>query len=171
MITLGLDPHPSTHTVVALDENGASLGHLTVPNTPEGLIRLHEFGARFFPCRWAVEGAGNHFIAAFVAELVAGSESVFSIPPSLTSQYRARPGRKKSDVIDAENVVRALLANPQRSKPECPPTAQVDSAPAVISDLPDLRAVAEEVGLMVDYALPGDTKSLAAALVRLLCDP
>jgi hypothetical protein len=47
MITLGLDPHPSTHTVVALDENGASLGHLAVPNTPEGLIRLHEFGARF----------------------------------------------------------------------------------------------------------------------------
>ena len=74
MITLGLDPHPSTHTVVALDENGASLGHLTVPNTPEGLIQLHEFGASFFSRRWAVEGAGNHFIAAFVAELLAGSE-------------------------------------------------------------------------------------------------
>ena len=113
MITLGLDPHPSTHTVVALDEHGASLGHLTVPNTPEGLIRLHQFGARFSSRRWAVEGAGNHFIAAFVAELLAGSESVFSIPPSLTSQYRARRGRKKSDVIDAENVARALLANPQ----------------------------------------------------------
>ena len=113
MITLGLDPHPSTHTVVALDENGASLGHLTVPKTPEGLIRLHEFGARFFPRRWAVEGAGNHFIAAFVAELLAGSESVFSIPPGLTSQYRARRGRKKSDVIDAENVASALLANPK----------------------------------------------------------
>ena len=47
MITLGLDPHPGTHTVVALDENGASLGHLAVPNTPEGLTQLHEFGARF----------------------------------------------------------------------------------------------------------------------------
>ena len=47
MITLGLDPHPGTHTVVALDENGASLGHLAVPNTPEGLIQLHEFGSRF----------------------------------------------------------------------------------------------------------------------------
>ena len=77
MITLGLDPHPGTHTVVALDENGASLGHLAVPNTPEGLIRLHEFGARFFSRRWAVEGAGNHFIAAFIAELLAGSESFF----------------------------------------------------------------------------------------------
>ena len=71
MITLGLDPHPGTHTVVALDENGASLGHLAVPNTPEGLTQLREFGARFSLRRWAVEGAGNHFIAAFVAELLA----------------------------------------------------------------------------------------------------
>ena len=113
MITLGLDPHPGSHTVVALDNNGASLGHLAVPNTPEGLKQLHEFGSRFSPRRWAVEGAGNHFIAAFVAELLANSESVFSIPPSLTSQYRARRGRKKSDVVDAENVARALLANAQ----------------------------------------------------------
>jgi hypothetical protein len=36
MITLGLDPHPASHTVVALDESGVSLGHLTVPNTAEG---------------------------------------------------------------------------------------------------------------------------------------
>jgi transposase len=41
------------------------------------------------------------------------SEIVYSIPPSLTSRYRARRGRKKNDVIDAENVGRALLANPQ----------------------------------------------------------
>lgn len=113
MITIGLDPHPGTHTVVALDENGARLGHLSVPNSQEGLLRLHEFGASFVSRRWAVEGAGNHFIAAFVAELLADSQSVFSVSPSLTSQYRSRRGRKKSDVIDAENVARALLANPQ----------------------------------------------------------
>jgi hypothetical protein len=62
MITLGLDPHPASHTVVALDESGVSLGHLTVPNTAEGLTRLCEFSAQFPPRRWAVEGAGNHFI-------------------------------------------------------------------------------------------------------------
>jgi transposase len=38
---------------------------------------------------------------------------VYSIPPSLTSQYRARRSRKKNDLVDAENVGRALLANPQ----------------------------------------------------------
>ena len=38
MITLSLDPHPGSHTVVAMDPNGASLGSITVPNTPEGLF-------------------------------------------------------------------------------------------------------------------------------------
>ena len=113
MITLGLDPHPASHTVVALDESGVSLGHLTVPNTAEGLRRLCEFAAQFTPRRWAVEGAGNHFISMFVDQLLSRGESVFSISPSLTSQYRARRGRKKNDLIDAGNVARALLANPQ----------------------------------------------------------
>jgi hypothetical protein len=49
MITLGLDPHPDSHTVVALDERGVSLGHLTVPNTAEGLMQLCEFSTQFMP--------------------------------------------------------------------------------------------------------------------------
>jgi transposase len=56
---------------------------------------------------------GNHFIAVFVSQLLKRSEIVYSIPPILTSQYRARRGRKKNAVIDAENVGRALLANSQ----------------------------------------------------------
>jgi hypothetical protein len=56
MITLGLDPDPASHTVVALDESGVSLGHLTVSNTAEGLTRLCEFSAQLTPGRWAVEG-------------------------------------------------------------------------------------------------------------------
>jgi transposase len=81
MITLGLDPHPASHTVVALDESGVSLGHLTVPNTVEGLTRLREFSAQFTPRRWAIEGAGNHFICLFVDQLLSRGESVFSISP------------------------------------------------------------------------------------------
>ena len=54
MITLGLDPHPASHTVGALDESGVLLGHLTVPNTAEGLTRLCEFSAQFAPRRPSV---------------------------------------------------------------------------------------------------------------------
>ena len=80
MITLGLDPHPDSHTAVALDTNGVALGHVKVSNTAEGLMQLHEFAAQFSPRRWAVEGAGNHFISAFVAQLLSRGESAFSIP-------------------------------------------------------------------------------------------
>jgi transposase len=113
VIIIGLDPHPGSHTVAALDSNGSSLANLTVPNTPEGLSQLHQFASSFPVRRWAIEGAGNHFIATFVSQLVERGEIIYSIPPSLTSQYRAQRGRKKNDVVDAENVSRALLANPQ----------------------------------------------------------
>lgn len=113
MITLGLDPHPGRHTVVALDWNGTSLASLSVPNTAAGLTQLHQFAFPFRAHRWASEGAGNHFIAGFLSQLLEQGEMVYSIPPSLTSQYRSRRGRKKNDVVDAENVSRALLANPQ----------------------------------------------------------
>jgi hypothetical protein len=113
MITLSVDPHPGSHTVAALDPNGATLASITVSNTAEGLSQLHQFAVPFARRRWAIEGAGNHFVAVFVGQLLERSEIVYSIPPSLTSQYRARRGRKKNDVVDAENVGRALLANPQ----------------------------------------------------------
>jgi transposase len=89
------------------------MASITVPNTPDGLCQLHQFAIPFASRRWAIEGAGNHFIAVFVGQLLERSEIVYSIPPSLTSQYRSRRGRKKNDVVDAENVGRALLANSQ----------------------------------------------------------
>ena len=96
MITLGLDPHPGSHTVVALDSNGACLGHLKVLNNAEGLAQLHEFAAAFSPRQWAVEGAGNRFIADFVAQLLSGSETVFSIPPGLRASIVPAAGEKRT---------------------------------------------------------------------------
>ena len=47
MITLGLDPCQGSHTVVALDPNGASLASITVANTSAGLAQLHQFAVPF----------------------------------------------------------------------------------------------------------------------------
>ncbi len=113
MITIGLDPHPDSHTVAALDENGTTLASLTVLNDAEGLARLHQFTLPFPEHRWAVEGAANRFILPFVGELLKQGETVHHIPPNLTSQYRARLSRKKNDVVDASNAARALPANPE----------------------------------------------------------
>lgn len=113
MITIGLDPHPDSHTVAALDENGTTLKSLTVSNDTEGIAQLHQFAGSFPRCRWAIEGAANRFILPFVYELLEQGEAVHHIPPNLTSQYRARLSRKKNDVVDASNAARALLANPK----------------------------------------------------------
>lgn len=112
MITFGLDPHPDSHTVAALDENGRPLASLTVSNDTEGLVRLHRFALPFPEHRWAVEGASNRYILPFVYGLLERGEIVHHIPPNLTSQYRARLSRKKNDVVDAQNAARVLLANP-----------------------------------------------------------
>src|SRR5438270_5666042 len=108
-----MDPHPGSHTVAALDSIGSLLGSITVPNSSAGFAQLHQFAAQFACRRWAIEGAGNSFVAPFVKELLAKEEPVYPIAPSLTSQYRCRRGTKKNDQVDAANVARALLANPQ----------------------------------------------------------
>jgi len=113
IITLGMAPHPGSHTVAALDSNGALLGSIKVLNSSTGLAQLHQFASQFASRRWAIEGAGNRFVAQFVNELLAKEEAIYPIPPSLTSQYRSRRGAKKNDQVDAANVARALLANPQ----------------------------------------------------------
>ena len=113
MITIGLDPHPGSHTVAALDAQGATVATLTVKNLPEGFTDLRTFAERFPDRRWAIEGAANRYILPFVVSLLEQGDVVHHIPPNLTSQYRARLGRKKNDVVDAQNAARVLMANPQ----------------------------------------------------------
>ncbi len=112
VVTIGVDPHPGSHTAAALDPVGTQLASTCVANGADAGARLLEWGLQFPHRRWAVEGAGNRFVHAVVLELLAAGEEVHSVPPSLTSQYRNRRGRKKDDVIDAANAARALQANP-----------------------------------------------------------
>jgi transposase len=104
---LGLDPHPGSHTVVALNAHGAILESLQVSNDSAGIQRLLEWRNTFTERRWAIEGANNRFIRGFVSKLLEQGEVVVNIPPTLTSQGCARRGKKKNDVIDAENAARA----------------------------------------------------------------
>lgn len=111
MVIIGVDPHPGTHTAVALDTNGKELAHLTIENNEAGLQRLRDWAEQFPERVWAIEGANNSFVTA-LSHALAVQEEVVNISPNLTSQYRSRKGRKKNDKVDAENVARAYLANP-----------------------------------------------------------
>lgn len=114
-VTIGLDPHPGSHTAAALDQQGCTLSHLTVQNDAEGEAKLLTWAGQFSQHRWAIEGAGNRFVHSVVTSLLARNEEVYNIPPALTAQYRSRRGRRKTDLVDAENAARALMANPELS--------------------------------------------------------
>lgn len=113
-ITIGVDPHPKTHTASALETTGRVLGTLTTNSNTEGVNHLLRWAEQFPHRRWAVEGAGNTYAHVLIEELRARQEQVFNITPSVTAQYRQLRSRKKTDEIDATNAARALLANPQR---------------------------------------------------------
>lgn len=110
MIIIGVDPHPDSHSAAALNANGKVLSTLTVANTEQGLADLRQWAAQFEPRCWAIEGANNPFVTALSYPL-ADEEGVVNVSPSLTSQYRSKRGKKKNDLVDAENVARAWLAN------------------------------------------------------------
>ena len=111
-VTIGVDPHPGSHTAAAVSHLGEVLGSITVGSDAQGCQRLREWSEQYPSRCWAIEGAGNRFVAPLVANLLNDGEQVYAIPPSMTAQYRSRRGRKKDDEVDAENAAKALLANP-----------------------------------------------------------
>ena len=105
MITIGIDPHKSSHTAVALDETGATLGELRVLADSSTLARLRAWAAGWPQRVWAIEGAGG--LGRLLAQqLVAAGETVVDVPSALAARTRVlqRGHGRKSDGIDARSV-------------------------------------------------------------------
>ena len=111
MIIIGIDPHPGSHTAVAMDKQGKILGSKTVVNDKAGLTALLPWLASYEVEVCAIEGANNPF-ARKLSRLLLAEYKVVDVSPSLTSQYRSKRTQRKSDELDASNVARAVLANP-----------------------------------------------------------
>lgn len=113
MITIGIDPHKSSHTAVALDEGGHVLGELRVAATKATLNRLLRWAERWPERVWAVEGASG--LGRFLAQqLVARQETVLDVPATLAARVRllARGHGRKTDGIDAGSVARVAQSQP-----------------------------------------------------------
>lgn len=114
MIVVGVDPHKTSHTAVAVDAGtGELLGECTVPARRRGherLVRwLQSLGGAV---RVALED-GRHVSGGVEAAVILSGLEVVRVPPRLMGQAR-RAGRErgKSDAIDARAVARAALAHP-----------------------------------------------------------
>ena len=110
---IGVDPHKHVLSVIALDERGGRLGQWTGRATLNGIQDLHAWAKREAPdAAWAIEGS-NFWGRRLALELVQAGADVRDVCPTRTAERRRRrPGRGKSDQIDAEAIARELLAHP-----------------------------------------------------------
>lgn len=109
MVTLGVDCHKKSHTVVAVDEVGHLLGTLTLKGTSAGNLEVLRFAKQWEERCWAVENVRN-LSRRFEAELLLAGERVLHVSPQLMAdQRRSARERGKSDGIDALSVARVLL--------------------------------------------------------------
>ena len=117
VVTIGVDPHPGSHTACAMSDRDGVLGRLCVSGHAQGHRELIEWAQQYPSREWAIEGCGNPYIRGVVEELVASGEVVYNIPPAMTSLYRSRYRRGKDDDIDAARAAHALRSNRKKLHP------------------------------------------------------
>ena len=109
-VMIGIDPHKSSHTAVAIGPGEEPLGELQVRACPSQAGQLLAW-AREWPERaWAIEGAaglGN----LLAQQLVAAGERVLDVQPKLAVRVRLLEAgdTNKTDPDDARSVAVAAL--------------------------------------------------------------
>jgi len=132
MVTIGVDLHKRTHTLVVVDQAGRQLATRTVPATVAGHLEALKWALGWAERSWALEDC-RHLSRRFEADLVRAGEAVVRVPPKMMAGVRrAARTRGKSDPIDALAVAQAALREPNL------PTAQLDG-------------VAREIQLLLDH--------------------
>ncbi|MET8354695.1 IS110 family transposase [Micromonospora sp. NPDC005206] len=110
MITIGIDPHKSSLTAVALDETGQLLATRRITVNAAAYKTLTGWAVSWPQRRFAVEGAAC--LGRGIAQLLAAAgENVVGVPATLASRARLLDtgGTRKTDAADAASVAHAAL--------------------------------------------------------------
>jgi len=112
-VMIGIDPHKSSHTAVAIGLSEEPLGELQVRACPSQTEQLVAWAAGWPERVWAIEGAAGlgHLLAQ---QLVAAGEQVLDVPPKLAARVRLLQAgdTNKNDPNDALSVAVAALRSP-----------------------------------------------------------
>ncbi len=103
MVTLGVDAHKRSHTIVAVDANGRQLASKTITTTTKDHLGLLNWAEQLAEdgeglC-WAVEDC-RHLSRRLEHDLLAAGQSIVRVPPKLMAHVRdsARTyGKSRSD--------------------------------------------------------------------------
>ena len=112
-VIIGIDPHKSTHTAVAICDDEAELANITLRATRQQADKLLKWAEPLGPRTWAVESAGG--LGYLLAEqLVDAGERVIDVPATLASRIRVLGSghSNKNDSNDARSVAIAALRSP-----------------------------------------------------------
>ena len=136
MITVGVDAHKRTHTVVAVDAQGRQLGVKTVATTSKDHLSLLTWAGQFAgedEMLWAIEDC-RHLSRRLERDLLAAGQKIVRVPPKLMAHVRdSARTYGKSDPIDALAVARAAQREPAL------PSARLDGADRDVRLLSDHR--------------------------------
>lgn len=114
-VAVGVDTHKHVHVAVALDELGTFLGDIAIPVDRSGYEHLLEWAsARGKVVAFGIEGTGSYG-AALTSHVRRHGHTVIEVA---RADRRDRRLRGKSDLLDAENAARAVLAGTATATPK-----------------------------------------------------
>ncbi|WP_319460496.1 IS110 family transposase [Micromonospora sp. RTP1Z1] len=110
MITIGIDPHKSSLTAVAVDATGQQLAARRFTVNAGTFGQLTKWTDRWPQRRFAVEGA-NGLGRGIAQQLAAAGETVLDVPATLAARARLLDtgGGRKTDAADAVSVAHVAL--------------------------------------------------------------
>jgi transposase len=110
LITIGIDPHKSSLTAVAIDATGQHLADRRFAVNAGTFTQLVKWSQRWPRRRFAVEGA-NGLGRGIAQQLAAADDIVVDVPATLAARVRmlATGGGRKTDVADAASVAHIAL--------------------------------------------------------------
>ena len=136
MVTLGIDAHKRTHTIVAIDACGRQLAVKTIATTTKdhlGLLMWAEQLSDSDGLLWAIEDC-RHLSRRLERDLLAAGQSIVRVPTKLMAHVRSSSRTYgKSDPIDALAVARAAQREPEL------PVARLDGPEREVRLLTDHR--------------------------------
>jgi len=113
MVTIGIDAHKRSHTLVVCDGQGRQLAQAGFGTTSSQHLELLAWAAGHGSDRlWALEDC-RHLSRRLERDLLLAGEKILRVPPKLMA--KTRDGARtygKSDAIDALAVARAALREP-----------------------------------------------------------
>ena len=112
MITIGIDPHKSSLTAVAVDAAGLAHPPIVLAVTGTTKDALQTWAAPWPERQWAVEGASG-LGRGIAQQLAAAGETVLDVPPKLAARGRllGSGNARKTDVTDAASVASVAQRN------------------------------------------------------------